>query len=284
MRVTNSGLKCSVMGDHGPLIVLLHGYGGGPLDWRQSINRLEKNHRILLLNLTGLWSSKVPIGFAKQVDLLAGFLANEIAQSEKFVVVGASYGGLLSWALRAHFKERVKGHVMVNPMPLNPLPVFSDAHLRMLFGLNMVPGALPLYLKTPMGRKLLHELGAAFGFGQEGRRGLIGMSEKKLLLINKAVQRFAWIAQTENWSAWQDVLKDHHIPLLLLTGEDDPLFNEQDVRRFQQWVPLSEHQSIQTGGHLLTKSHGEDVALRLIDFVRSLDDDPHGNVKVGRAG
>jgi len=252
-------------------VILLHGFGSGPLAFHHLVPHLSANHRVLVPNLTPFFSSSQPVGFSKQVEVLAGLINKWNANGEPFVLAGASYGGTLSFGLRAHFQSLVTGHVMINPMPLDPLNFLKSSQLRMLFGLNMVPGALPLFLKTKMGQELLLEAGSIFGFGGQGRKGLQGgLSERKLNLVARAVQRFAWIAQNEDWSYWTSQLKDHVIPLLIVTGSQDPLFNERDFRSFQHVVPLSEHLPVASGDHMLVRTHAPEIAEVLTSFIKSL--------------
>jgi pimeloyl-ACP methyl ester carboxylesterase len=271
IRIGHLEFKCTSVGETGPLIVLLHGFGGGPLDWHHTIPGLSANHRLLIPNLTPLFSSVHPISFTQQVEYLGNLISHINQQGEPFVIVGSSFGGTLSWGIRSKFQNLVQAHVMVNPMPLEPLPLLKSAQLRVLFGLNMVPGALPLFLKTRKGRELLLELGSVFGFGAEGRRGLEGgLSERKLTLVSKAVQRFAWITQAEDWAHWKKQLMDHMIPLLLITGSDDPLFIEKDFRSYQNLVPMSEHMPVTSANHMLVKTHGDLLAQTIAKFVKSL--------------
>src|SRR5690349_4478101 len=125
MRVGNLEFKCTKLGSSGPLVVLLHGYGGGPLDWHYVIPSLEANHRLLIPNLTPLFSSPRPHTFSKQVEVMATLINQLNSAREKFVLVGSSYGGTLSWGLRAHFQSLVTGHILINPMPLDPLPALK---------------------------------------------------------------------------------------------------------------------------------------------------------------
>lgn len=264
--------KCTAAGANGPLVILLHGFGGGPLDWHHAVPGLSEKHRLLIPNLTPFFTSSRPIGFSKQIEVLSGLINQLNPTGEPFVLAGTSYGGTLSFGLRAHFQSLVSGHVLINPMPLDPLSSLKSGQLRMLFGLNMVPGALPLYLKTKAGQEHLFELGSVFGFGGQGRKGLEGgLSERKLNLVAKAVQRFAWIAQNEDWTYWNSQLKDHVIPLLLVTGGQDPLFHERDFRSYQQIVPLSEHLPVSSGEHMLVRTHGAEVAEILAKFIKSLE-------------
>lgn len=271
LKVSNVEFKCTSVGENGPLLMLLHGYGGGPLEYHHLIPHLSSNFRLLIPNLSPLFSSQKPLSFSKQVELLSG-LTNALNPSgETFVLVGSSYGGTLSFGLRAHFQSLVLGHVLVNPMPLDPLGSLKSGQLKVLFGLNMVPGALPLFLKTKMGRELLVELASHFGFGERGHRELGGMSDRKLNLISKAVQRFAWIAQSEDWTFWQKQLMDHVIPTLIMSGAKDTLFSERDFRSYQMLVPMSEHRSIEEGDHLMIRTRPEILAPILIEYVNQIE-------------
>lgn len=264
-------IKCSLHGSAGPLIFLLHGYGGGPLDWHHLLPLMQERCRLVVPNLTPLFACEKPLKFSKQVQLISS-LVNQINQKgENFLVIGSSYGATLSFGVRAHFKSLVKGHAMINPMPLDPLAHLRSASLRMLFGLNMVPGALPVFLKTKMGKELLAELGNVFGLGINGRRELGGMSERKRSLVTKAVQRFAWIAQHESWAYWATQLKDHVVPLMILASPDDPLFTEKEFRSYQLLVPMSEFHCLSGGGHVAVRSHHDELSKVLTEFISHLD-------------
>lgn len=266
VRLGQFEFKYTTSGDAGPVVLLLHGFGGGPLDWRHLVPELSSEHRLVIPNLKPLFTAARPVPFSKQVELLAGLINHVNPAREEFVLVGTSFGATLSWGLRAHFQSLVSGHILINPMPLDPLPTLKSAQLRMLFGLNMVPGAMPLFLRTKMGRDLLIELGEIFGLGGHA-------SEKKLALVSKAIQRFAWIAQHEDWSYWADQLRDHVIPALVITGNEDPLFSEKDFRSYQLRLPLSEHISLGKANHLLTRTHGPELANIIEGFIRSLNGD-----------
>ena len=162
---------------------------------------------------------------------------------------------------------------MINPMPLDPLPTLKSAQLRMLFGLNMVPGALPLFLKTKLGRELMMDLGEIFGFSFNNVLDQESWSEKKLNLIQRVTQRFSWVVQNEDWTYWSGQLRDHCIPLLLLTGCKDKLFNEKDLRSYQHMVPFSEHISFLSGDHLMIRSLAHEIAPIVLKFVDSFKDD-----------
>ncbi|MGE0763136.1 MAG: alpha/beta fold hydrolase [Bdellovibrionales bacterium] len=273
IQIGSFEFKCNVQGEQGPLVVLLHGYGGGPLDWHHVVPHLT-GCRVAIPNLTPLFSCESAISFSKQVQMIAALLNVVNGEREPFVLVGSSYGGTLSYGLRAHFQSLVQGHILLNPMPLDPIARVKNTQLRMLCGMNMVPGALPLFLKTHMGKEILSQLGGTFGFGKEGRRGLESLSERKLMLISKAVQRFAWIAQHENWSYWSNQLRDHLIPLLLITGGADALFHEKDLRAYQQLVPMSEHKVIEEAPHVMVRTHPELLARHIREFVASLIIEP----------
>jgi pimeloyl-ACP methyl ester carboxylesterase len=274
IKIGHLEFKCASAGTAGPLLVLLHGFGGSPLDWHHVIPGLGAKHRVLVPNLMPLFSSVHPLTFSKQVEICAGLLNHVNSQREKFVLIGSSFGATLSWGLRANFQSLVTGQIMINPMPLEPLAHFKSNQLRMLFALNMVPGALPLFLKTGRGHDLLIELSAVFGFGDTRRavaKGAARISERKLDIVTKAVQRFAWIAQQEDWAYWSKQLTDHVIPLLLITGSEDPLFSEKDFRSYQNIVPMSEHMPVDAANHMMVRTHGPLLAETIEKFVVSLD-------------
>lgn len=273
-RVGDLEFKVKNTGSHGPLVFLFHGYGSGPLEWHQVLPTLSQKHRVVSPNLSPLFLSSKPLTFSRQVLVLAQLMNLLNERRESFALVGSSYGSTLSFALRAHFKGLVEHHVLINPMPLNPSAHLKDLSLRMLLGMNMIPGALPLYLNSRLGQQRLESLGEIFGFGQGHKKNLTSLSPKKLELVSRALQRFAWIVQNEDWEFWRRQLSDHMIPTLLISGQKDPLFSEADFRSYQTLVPMSEYHGVDHADHLLVKKQGVKVANIIQDFI---NDEPRGD-------
>jgi len=268
-------IKCARLGQSGPLCVFLHGYGGGPLEFHNLSALLEGDHRLLIPNLIPLFSSAKPISYSRQVEAVAQLISEQNTNREPFFLLGSSYGGTLSWALRTHFHGQISGHILVNPMPLNPLNHIQSPPLRLLFGMNMVPGALPLFLRSGPGQRLLIELGDIFGLSVIGSKSH-RISSRKLDLIAKAVQRFAWIVQNESWEVWQRPQREILIPTLLIGSDQDPLFTEKDFRTFQLRSAMTEYLSVNCAGHMAVRSESEFLFRHIKKFISDLhesDDD-----------
>src|SRR4051812_46079109 len=111
-------------GKQGPRIVLLHGFGGSVLQWDGVIRELQNNYRVLVINLSHLYSGKDKIAFSRQVHAVGDFLKSTFP-GEKFNFAGISYGGALVWGLALRFPDIIESTIYINPMSPNPVPHFK---------------------------------------------------------------------------------------------------------------------------------------------------------------
>lgn len=260
-------LKFYREGEQGPLVIFLHGYGGGPLEWHNLIPYFTENYQVWVPNLGPLFSNSKELSFSQQVGILSRHIHENNLQKHPFFLIGQSYGGTLSFGIRSHFQGLVLGQFLINPMPYFPLKVTRHLQLKALAAMNMIPAALPLFLKTKLGEMALSELAHVFGFGSDDRQKIESLSARKRLIVHKALQRFLWIAEHEDWEYWEAVLRDHRVPMTLVSGSLDPLFEETAFRSYQHLVPMSEFYAIEDGGHHLVKTHLESIRILLTEFL-----------------
>ena len=181
-------------GESGPVIVLLHGFGGGPMDFKPLIEELEKDHQLIVPNLKFFFSNREPLRFDKQLELLKEFIDCKLqSTTAPFHLMGVSYGGTQSLALRSFMPERILTHALVNPMPLKPLEKLRNPLLKLILSFYYIPGGLNLFFKTAAGFKTLQGLGKVFNMGLMGQRKLKHFNARKVMLIEKALKRFVWV-------------------------------------------------------------------------------------------
>jgi len=99
----------------GPALVLIHGLGASTYSWRQNIDGLSRDFRVVAVDLLGFGHSQrlanadySLTGHARRFALLLDRLGIDRA-----VVVGHSLGGLVALRLAAEYPERVRGLVLV---------------------------------------------------------------------------------------------------------------------------------------------------------------------------
>jgi pimeloyl-ACP methyl ester carboxylesterase len=118
--------------DHGsgPVVLLLHGFGGSIYSFRHQIGTLAERHRVLAVDLPGFGLSDRP----KDVDLSHTAGAERIREFldrmgvERATVMGASMGGAIAARLAAAHPERVERLILAAGAPPDyrpRLPLFA---------------------------------------------------------------------------------------------------------------------------------------------------------------
>lgn len=92
-----------------PLVLLVHGFGGGSFEWRDVMEGLAQSHlRVAAVDLRGYGrSDKTPRGYdlTTAASDMAGVIRG-LGYTEA-TVVGHGFGGMVAWTLAAHSPERV---------------------------------------------------------------------------------------------------------------------------------------------------------------------------------
>lgn len=128
-------------GGRGPTLVMLHGLGGCHLNWLPAAPLLTQHARVLALDLIGFGRTPEAgraVGVSSQREMLHRFITEVVGRPA--VLVGNSWGGLVSLAQAALAEETVAGLVLVSPAQLPPLGTRLDpVQLRRLV-LHLLPG------------------------------------------------------------------------------------------------------------------------------------------------
>ena len=100
----------------GPVLVMVHGFSANLETWEPWVKRLGAEYRIISLDLPGHGLTSAPegytlkrTGFVDIVDETVGKLG-----VEKFVLIGNSMGGGVTWAYTLAHPDKVQGAVLVN--------------------------------------------------------------------------------------------------------------------------------------------------------------------------
>lgn len=110
-----------------PPIVLVHSLGTHE-DYRHQIDHFTQQHRVIAPDLAGFGVSTVPahheLTFASWVDDLAWLLKR--LQIRSATIVGHSMSGAIVLDLAAAYPELVGAVVLLDPVPIVPLPPFRQ--------------------------------------------------------------------------------------------------------------------------------------------------------------
>lgn len=102
-------------GGQGPVLVLLHGFGGnGSITWRKQVKTLSKRFRLIIPDLCWFnksYSQSQPT-LEAQVEALSALLKSIDVQ--EYSLAGISYGGFVSLALASHEPKKVSKLIIID--------------------------------------------------------------------------------------------------------------------------------------------------------------------------
>lgn len=242
----------------GAPIICLHGFGGSSRDYTDLTEYLRPHGRVYALHLSVLFSSHDPVTFSQMVESVTETIQEIVKDGQSFHLIGTSFGGTLSWAVRTKFPKQILSHTLINPMPLDPVQKLKHPFLRGLIRYGQIPGLMKFLIRTEWGRYSLVELGKnfriAFHKHQEHRR----FHQRKLDLITYALARFFWVSSKENWKKWQ--VKSETVPMnLLITGHKDSLYSLESFCEYKNYCQAFHH-ILPSGEHVATRTHAEEIA------------------------
>lgn len=247
----------------GKTIILLHGFGESFANWLSIAEELQTEYRVVIPNISTLYAQKDPLTFTQQVDLLAQWLELVIPPGESFHLVGMSYGGLLSFALRSKSQAPIQSHTLINPMPMEPTKFLKSWRLRQLLYVSRWPGVLNFLRLTPWGKSTFKYLGTVFHMGFRGKKVIHIFNQRKFLIIYKALKRFLWISANEDWSYWKSIKHKDRIYTQLIYSEKDSLFSATQYLKICSQFQEARVKSIKGAGHLVVESHYKEVLMIL---------------------
>ena len=245
------------MGQGGPVIILLHGFGASEYSWREVMGPLSESGRVIAYDrpgfglterpMDGNWTDTNPYSVQGNVELLDG-LMDEL-RIEKAILVGNSAGGEVAAAYAIEHPERVQELVLVDPAVGNgnkgPLPQWAYPLMKLPQTRNMAP----LLVRTIAGdlgndtiRMAWHDPTRIKPEVYEGYRRPLKADN-----WDKALYEFTIAGNPVNYS---EHLKDLTMPVLIVTGDDDRIVPTARSIQLSREIPGSELVVLNDCGHV----------------------------------
>ncbi|MBC7370289.1 MAG: alpha/beta fold hydrolase [Bdellovibrionaceae bacterium] len=251
----------------GPVLLLLHGYGGSVHHWDACASELAKNYRVVIPNLSHLFMSTDRIFFTIQVEALADFIRLHFP-NQKVHIAGLSFGGALSWALRLQHPQLIDKLILINPMIADPIPNFSLPELRYFFVVPLTSRAIFILLSTPIGKAFLKRAASIFRDERtEGAGRLELLKGRKLLFVSHLIYNFAWILRREDWQWWKQKMASSSFSSLLIFDREDLLFTKDVYLKFAQELRCEKVVELTGSGHLAIKSRPETISICMHEYL-----------------
>ncbi len=256
-------IRYRVHGQGENVFLCWHGFGGGPADFQDVAPMLGRHAKVIIPNLKYFIGSQWPKTFSRQIEILALFTQQiwDVHRPKKLHMLGQSYGGTLSLALRAFTHLNVSRHWLLNPMPFDPLASVQNKKIQdLLFALKAGRDMVE-YMRSAEGHENLVEAARVFRIGATGQHEIHHFNERKLLLVEKAMERFLWIEQRENWAQWFErlaSLTDQSIDRVYYSSHDS-LFDTENYEKFIAKIRPKDQIKIDHNGHLLLQDKWAEV-------------------------
>lgn len=245
-------LHAEVLGEHGPPVVLVHGFGAHGYTWRHWAPDLARDHRVLLVDLKGFGSAPKPLDEAyspqDQAELLLRLFRGR--NIEGATLVGHSYGGTVALVLAVLLMEKepqrlarmilVAGAGYPQRLPrymrLASLPGVGRAMLRLVPSRSLVRAALRSTYRDP-GRITDRQV-EAYAEPLRTREG------------RHAVVRTARSLLSADAGSWISRYPMIRVSTLLLWGDSDSIVPREVGRRLEQALPDARLVTLEDCGHV----------------------------------
>jgi pimeloyl-ACP methyl ester carboxylesterase len=237
-----------------PLLLLHGGYVSSTM-WFPNIADLSTEFRVLALDTIGEPGKSIPTQPNASPGDLAAWLEGVLDELgiSKTNVVGLSRGGWLGLNFALHAPQRLERIALLSPAA-------SFISLNSFF--RAVSGAA-MHIPFRVVLKAALYSWVARGFV------LNDIFTEQFIL---AFQNWNWETATKGYSGvmpsvFDDgALRQLHLPILLLIGDQDKLNPPRAIERARQILPQVEAEIIPKAGHLLSMEQPESVDARLLRF------------------
>lgn len=249
-------LRVKVQGS-GPPLLLVMGLGGNIEMWQPLVQELA-GFETIAFDAPGMGESEIPrwpISMRGLARITAG-LVRELGH-RRVDVLGVSYGGAIAQELAYHHREVVRRMVLAATS----------------FGVGSLPGrprALAL-LTTPYryySRSHLKAIAPRLYGGRIARQpGLIDRDAYARLGHAPSWRGYAWqLAALAGWSSLP-YLRRIRVPVLVLTGDDDPIIRVSNARLIAALIPGAQLHLMRGSGHLFLIDEAQKSAELIRTFL-----------------
>jgi len=257
-----------------PPILLVHGQPTWSYLYRKMIRPLvAAGYRCIAPDLMGFGLSDKPTDesaytLGRHVELVTGLV--EKLQLASVTIVGQDWGGPVGLRYAIDHQDNVRSLVILNTLvKITPVPLlftfvfrnggFSSFLVRRLDLFRKIifrrgwPFRRPLEAGVMEQYKMPHPTAAS-------RAGIAAFP--KMIPGNDRHPNAAYISQIDS------VLRNWDVPVLVMFSDGDIAFKPTEGQRIAEMVPDGRFQVVRNAGHYLQEDAGEEIAQRMVTFLR----------------
>jgi poly(3-hydroxyoctanoate) depolymerase len=258
-KVTVEGLRLRVrVQGSGPPLLLVMGLGGNIEMWQPLVDELP-DFQTIAFDAPGTGESetpRLPLTMRGLARITSGVIS--AVGHRRLDVLGVSYGGAIAQELAHRHPRQVRRLVLA----------------ATAFGLGSLPGkprALAL-LSTPYRYYSRSHFKAVaprlYGGRMATRPDLLDTEAYKRLGHAPSVRGYVWqLAALAGWSSLP-FLRRLELPVLVLTGDDDPIIRVANGRILAALIPGARLQVLRGAGHLFLANQAAESAQLIRAFLR----------------
>lgn len=256
-------LSVVAAGDHGPPLILLHGF---PLDhrlWQNQMDYFSQRFRVIAPELRGFGQSTLDEPPYRIQDLADDIerIRCHLASNQSIVLCGLSMGGYVAFEYWRLYGAQLKGLVLTNTKPDADDDLARQARLAMAEraiqagAWSAVEGMLP---------KLLSE------HALQHLPEVVAWTQAMMKAVPAQTVAAAQYAMA-NRRDFRTLLSEIHVPTLVVTGDRDPIAPPQATQQWSEQIAHSQFVAIPDCGHLCPLEAPQEFNRVLRGFLTQLE-------------
>jgi pimeloyl-ACP methyl ester carboxylesterase len=197
------------------------------------------------------------------VNQYADFLAAQVDGLSDYVLVGDSFGAVISLTLALRQPPGLRGLVLSGGFAANPLPRWKAVAAR---ASRFARG--PLYRQATL---RIHARELASRFDQKAEVPHRQDDYRRLFIDNTPSGSYSARVTSVISFDVRDQLAKVQVPTLLITPADDRLVGEQAARELCQGLPNAREVVLPSTGHMFRFTHPSLYGQTIVEFLQDLD-------------
>ncbi len=246
-----------------PAILLLHGFGASLQAWDDWTPALEKNLRVLRIDIPGFGLSGPAVNqdYSDAADVARVIALLDQLGVQQVIIAGHSMGGRIAWNLAAAHPERVSKLVLLAPDGFPDPNAKSDKTYEVPALLGLLPYSLPQWALRMGG------VAPAFADGSQLTPQMMQRYHDMMLAPGVRTALLERMRQTRN-SDPVSRLQSIKVPTLLLWGEKDAFIPVSNAQDYLKAMPQAKLVTLPGVGHVLHEEAPQ-VSVQLVtEFLR----------------
>jgi len=245
-----------------PVVLLLHGFGASLQAWDDWAPALEKNLRVLRIDIPGFGLSGPAVNhdYSDAADVARVIALLDQLGVQQVIMAGHSMGGRIAWNLTAAHPERVSKLVLLSPDGFPDPNAKSDKTYEVPTLLGLLPYSLPKWALRMGG------VAPAFADNSQLTPQMMQRYHDMMLAPGVRTALLERMRQTRN-SDPVARLQSITVPTLLIWGEKDAFIPVGNAQDYLKAMPQAKLVTLPGVGHVLHEEAPQASVQVVLDFL-----------------